>query len=151
MQLNALSNYLQNQPLSSGQTAEAQAVTAAGDDKALEAGAYSPSQRAILMSAVAAEFDVQKLAQHEVGQLQLKLQQYGLLQGNDMSAFAVLHNARGQLQQDETLDALGLLGAIKQRFDSDQIGYSQRQQIGRMHTLVENLASARHLTERQSA
>lgn len=151
MQLNALSNYLQNQPLSSGQTAEAQAVAAAGDDKPLEAGAYSPSQRAILMSAVAAEFDVQNLAQQEVGQLQLKLQQYGLLQGSDMSAFAVLHNARGQLQQDETLDALGLLGAIKQRFDSDQIGYSQRQQIGRMHTLVENLASARHLTERQSA
>ncbi|WP_420592339.1 hypothetical protein [Bacterioplanoides sp.] len=152
MQLGALSNYLQNQPLGTGATSESQAAAGVGEDQQpLEAGAYNPSQRAILISAVASEFDVQQLETDEVGKLQLKLQQYGLLQGNDMGGFALLHNARGQLQTDENLDALQLLNIAKQRFDTDQVGYSQRVQINRMHTLVENLASARSLMQPRSA
>lgn len=153
MQLNALSNYLQNQPLGTKSTADTQGVDGlnTGEEKPLEIGAYSPSQRAILISAIAAEFDVQQLDQEQVDQLQLKLQQFGLLQGNDISGFALLHNARGQLPEGETLDALQLLDVSRQRFDVDQVGYSQRQQINQMHTLVENLASARSLSQRQIA
>lgn len=145
MQLNALSNYLQHQPLTNAATAEAASTDAADSASVAENGGYSPSQRAILISAVAAEFDVEHLAQEEVGQLQLKLQQFGLLQGQQISGFSLLHNARGQLQEGEDLNALRLLEHSRQRFDSDQVGYQQRQQINQMHTLVENLASARAL------
>ena len=103
MQLNALSNYLQHQPLGNNATSEAQGIEgiSATEEKPLEPGAYSPSQRAILISAVATEFDVEQLSQEQVGQLQLKLQQFGLLQGNDIGGFAILHNARGQLAEGE--------------------------------------------------
>ena len=153
MQLNALSNYLQHQPLGNNATSEAQGIegVSATEEKPLEPGAYSPSQRAILISAVAAEFDVEQLSQEQVGQLQLKLQQFGLLQGNDIGGFAILHNARGQLAEGESLNALALLDVSRQRFEIDQVGYSQRQQINQMQTLVENLASARSLAQRQIA
>jgi len=149
MQLNALSNYLQNQPLASGATAETQQASAAEQPENLEPGAYSPSQRAILISAVAAEFDVQQLSQEDVGRMQLKLQQYGLLQSSDISGFAILHNNRAQLESGETMDALAVLESAKQRFETDQVGYSQRVQINRMQTLVENLASARQEVSHQ--
>ncbi|KZZ42647.1 MAG: hypothetical protein MK185_12135 [Saccharospirillaceae bacterium] len=152
MQLGALSNYLQNQPLGTGATSESAATGGVSDDQQpLETGAYNLSQRAILVNAVASEFDVQQLETDDVGKLQLKLQQYGLLQGNDLGGFALLHNARGQLQTDENLDAVQLLNLAKQRFDADQVGYSERVQISRMHTLVENLASARSLIQPKSA
>ena len=152
MQLGALSNYLQNQPLGTGATSESAATGGVSDDQQpLETGAYNLSQRAILVNAVASEFDVQQPETDDVGKLQLKLQQYGLLQGNDLGGFALLHNARGQLQTDENLDAVQLLNLAKQRFDADQVGYSERVQISRMHTLVENLASARSLIQPKSA
>jgi hypothetical protein len=152
MQLGVLSNYLQNQPLGTGATSESAATDGVSDDQQpLETGAYNLSQRAILVNAVASEFDVQQLETDDVGKLQLKLQQYGLLQGNDLGGFALLHNARGQLQTDENLDAVQLLNLAKQRFDADQVGYSERVQISRMHTLVENLASARSLIQPKSA
>lgn len=150
MQLNALSNYLQNQPLATGASQASQAADQVGEgNPATDSAGYNLSQRAILISAIASEFDVQQLEKNQVSQLQLKLQQYGLLQGNDISGFSLLHNARGQLQDDESLDALELLNGIKQRFETDQVGYSQRQQVKQMHTLVENLASARSMMQRQ--
>lgn len=144
MQLNALSNYLQNQPLANNATPETQAADAlAAERSVVEAGSYNPSQRAILISAVASEFDVRQLQSQDVSRLQQKLQNYGLLQGSDISGFAPLHNARSLLQDSEKLNALDLLNGMKQRFETDQISYSQRQQINQTHTLIENLASAR--------
>lgn len=151
MQLNALSNYLQNQPLNTAASAESQAAATAESKPKPEIGAYSPSQRAILISAVASKFDIENLQQDDVSQLQQKLQQYGLIQGEDLAGFALLHNARSQLNDGESLNALGLLEQVQQRLEVDQVGYSQRVQINRMHTLAENLSSARHLIQRQSA
>lgn len=144
MQLNALGNYLQNQPLHTGETQASHSVDGDKKDEApLEAGAYSPSQRAILMSAVAAEFDVQELPAENLSQLQSRLQQYGLVQGTELGAFSIIHHAKSQLPESESLDALAVLDEARQRFDIDQVGYSQRVQINRIHTLVQNLASAR--------
>jgi hypothetical protein len=154
MQLNALSNYLQNQPMANAATSEGQAVEAAEsaeENQTIDIGAYSPSQRAILISAVAAEFDVTQLSDGDVANMQATLQKYGLLQGGDLAGFNLLHNARGQLEDGETLDALTLLNQKKERFEQDQVGYSQRVQVNRMHTLIENLASARPYTTQQLA
>lgn len=144
MQLNALGNYLQNQPLHTGETQASSSVDGDNkDDKPVEVGAYSPSQRAIFMSAVAAEFDVLELPAENLSRLQSRLQQYGLVQGTELGAFSIIHNAKSQLEESESLNALAVLDEAKQRFDIDQVGYSQRMQINRIHTLVQNLASAR--------
>lgn len=154
MQLNVLNNYLQNQPLNTGATSESAAVQGVSGEQSGQSHAgpddYSPSRRAILLSAVAQEFDVQALSAEEFEPLQRRLQEYTLVNSNDLNAFSLIHNAKPALGERQTLDAVALLEQASNRFDSEQIGYQQRRQISRVHTLMQNLASARPLYSQAS-
>lgn len=146
--LSALTSYLSQQPLQSAdQTNHAQALAtpAANDDtgdKSLN-GLYAPSQRALMVSAVAMDFDVHSLSSDESGQLQQKLQQYGLISGQDLNAFALINTARADLEEGQTLDAVAILDDARNQFTERKTAYSERQQISRLHTLIHNIASAR--------
>lgn len=146
--LNALSHYLQQIPLPSHDAARetaASAEVASASSAANDAGSgsYLPSARAVLVSAVAADFDVRALQGDDVSALQQKLQQYGLVSGRDLNAFAVIHTARTELGDSGSLDAVSLLDDVTRQFGELNTPYSERQQISRLHTLVHNLDSAR--------
>lgn len=155
--LNALTSYLQQQapPLPEHPAAEtapgnktgtAAAVTQTAQGKNLSSSGndpYSPSQRAVLVSAVASDFDVRSLPAGDVGHFQSRLQQYGLLDGRDLNAFALINTARAELDNDTVLDTVAILDKARQQFGERNTGYSERQQINRLHTLIQNLASAR--------
>lgn len=144
--LSALSNYLQNLPLPSSdvatrETKETRALRSA-EPQALLPGDYSPSTRAILVSAVASDFDVQALSGEQVGDLQLTLQQYGLMHGHEFNAFSILNTARSE-ETDAPLNALNLVKETTTRFDELGTPYSERQRINKLNTLLHNIASAR--------
>tara|TARA_R110001583_G_scaffold44482_1_gene141087 strand:- start:1666 stop:2142 length:477 start_codon:yes stop_codon:yes gene_type:complete len=151
MLLSALSNYLQHQHASTATNADNDATkvdaisninTKAADDSASPA-AYVPSNRAVLVSAVASEFNVQALPVNEVGGFQARLQQYGLLNGQALNALALVNTAREGLAENDTIDALGIIDLAKTQFDELGASYSQRKQVSQLHTLFSNLASAR--------
>jgi hypothetical protein len=151
MLLSALSNYLQHQHASTATNADTDAVkvdavsstdTKATEDKASPA-AYVPSDRAVLVSAVASEFNIQALPVNEVGGFQARLQQYGLLSDQALNALALVNTAREGLAEDDTIDALGIIDQAKTKFDELGASYSQRKQVSQLHTLFSNLASAR--------
>lgn len=146
--LSALSHYLQHLPLPNQDSTRAAGAAAITDAKTEEAadttpGAYAPSARAVLVSAVAADFNVRALRSDEVGALQNKLLQFGLLDGRGLDAFATLNTARADLPQGQQLDAVQTLDDLAGQFEQRQIPYSERQQIGRLQTLLHNLDSAR--------
>lgn len=148
--LNAIGNYLQQLPLISASHAEASAPASAvpqvergtdGDSK-LE---YAPSARALLLSAVASDFDVRALDGQAVSGLQTRLLQYGLIGGRDLDAFSMLNTARADLADTDTLDALAIVDSAKQDFSLRRTSYTEQQQINRLHTLLKNLDSAHRL------
>ncbi|MAS23849.1 MAG: hypothetical protein CMI03_18575 [Oceanospirillaceae bacterium] len=148
--LSALTNYLQHQPApgndtSTQQAAAANAVNAATDsaEAADLNGLYSPSQRALMVSAVATDFDVHALTPDQTSALQQKLQQYGLVSTSDLNAFAAIHMARSDMNEEDTLDAVAILDNAREQFTERGTGYSERQQITRLNTLMHNIASAR--------
>lgn len=147
--LSALTSYLQQQPLpgSDPGTKEAEAVTAVREAAAPanDSGEnpYAPSQRALLVSAVASDFDVRSLSSEESGALQQQLQQYGLVTTTELNAFSLINTARADLAEGETLDAVAILDDARNQFSERGTVYSERQQITRLHTLMHNIASAR--------
>ncbi len=155
--LNALTSYLQQQSpwipdhnpadgVAGGQIGATAAVSATNTGNAEStAGAhqYSPSQRALMVSAVASDFDVRSLPAGEVGEFQNRLQQYGLIAGRDLNAFALINTARAELDDNAELDTVAILNEARQQFGERGTAYSERQQINRLHTLIQNLASAR--------
>lgn len=146
--LSALSHYLQHLPLpnqDSARTGATSAISSTAADEPADAtpGAYAPSARAVLVSAVAADFNVRALRNEEVGALQNTLLQFGLLDGRGLDAFAALNTARADLQPEQRLDAVQTLDDLAEQFEQRQIPYSERQQIGRLQTLLHNLDSAR--------
>jgi len=146
--LSALSHYLQHLPLpnqDSPRAAAASGVTApvAEEPADTSPGAYAPSARAVLVSAVAADFNVRALRGEEVGHLQNKLLQFGLLDGRGLDAFASLNTARADLPEGQRLDAVQTLDDLALQFEERRTPYSERQQIGRLQTLLHNLDSAR--------
>ena len=151
--LNALSSYLQQQsPLipehtptdsvAAGKVGTSPAVSA-DKDTDNRSNPYSPSQRALMVSAVASDFDVRSLPAGEVGEFQNRLQQYGLIAGRDLNAFALINTARAELDNSAELDTVAILDEARQQFGERGTAYSERQQINRLHTLIQNLASAR--------
>lgn len=147
--LNALGHYLQNLPLLNSDAAKETAPTAAVKDSTKKNtndaanDGYEPSTRALLVSAAATDFDVHALKDEEVGQLQLRLQQYGLISGRDLDAFATLNTARSELGENEQLDAVAILDQVRAQFNERNTPYSERQSISRLSTLLHNMASAR--------
>lgn len=146
--LNALSNYLQHLPHPSQNTATAAAALEGGHTTPLQdaelQGGYVPSSRAIMVSAIASDFDVRALERQDIGQLQLKLQQYGLLNGRDLDAFSLI-STQAQDDTQASIDALGVLDQVTQEFNQRNIPYSERQNINHLHRLLHNLDSARQL------
>lgn len=173
MLLNALTNYLSNQPVadaSAGLSATA-APAQATDTPVSEdlKDLYQVSDRAVLISAVASEFDVTALSQEDLGQLQTRLQEYGLLNGRALTGMQYLFQAgaaqagaaqAGATQSEETephlgqtdeapeqpqgpINALEVLENLRNTIAEQGGSFSFRQQVGQFHTLVSNLASAR--------
>jgi hypothetical protein len=162
MLMNVLSQYLQNQTTAQAtpQQATPQQTTGAGAVQATSVGEtvtsgnalYSPSTRAILIGAVAAEFDVTDLTPDDLNRLQDRLQQYGLLNQPDVKVLARLHQqpGRGESQEsagDETstqnprINAFEGLNQLHQQ-QSEQLPYQSRQSLQRVQTLIHNLESA---------
>ena len=153
--LNALSSYLQQLPLAShnaAATAETGAVGTAGKaDTSDLPDAYAPSARAILVSAVASDYDVRALNRQELGGLQRQLQQYGLLVGRDLDAFALINTQTNAPDDDSSaIDAVQVLDQATQSFNERNTPYSERQNISRLHRLMHNLASARQVLSASS-
>lgn len=153
--LNALSSYLQQLPLASH---TATATTETGATKSADRlansdfpDAYAPSARAILVSAVASDYDVRALNRQELGGLQRQLQQYGLLAGRDLDAFALI-NTQTNIPTDnnDAIDAVQVLDQATQSFNERNTPYSERQNISRLHRLMHNLASARQVLSASS-
>lgn len=144
MLLTALSNYLQNQPTSTSASAETSPTAAVEKEKnASEAPwDYQFSNRAILVNAVAAEFDVTALDEQQTLRFQERLQQYGLLQGLNLNALAIINTARADGSHQD-IDALALVDRAVAEFDQNNTPYPQRQQAKQLQTLLHNLASAR--------
>ncbi len=155
MLLSALSNYLQQQHTSTSANADNNTakVDATGDinskatDDSAPLAAYVPSDRAVLVSAVASEFNIQALLVNEVSGFQARLQQYGLLSGQALNALAFVNTARKGLAENDTIDALGIIDQARTQFDELGASYSQRKQVSQLHTLFSNLASARPVTK----
>lgn len=150
--LNAISHYIQNQPYGSAtaanESAESQATgtaTKAGKPAPLVMGDYTPSTRAVLVSAVASDYDVRALDAKSLGTLQNKLLQYGLIGGRDLDAFSVINVARGEQADNDVIDALKIVGNMANNLNELGLSYSERQQIGKLNTLLHNLDSARQL------
>lgn len=140
MLLNALTNYLQNQPPPLAQAPVAADVDPKSEQtQALDDSGYAPSSRALMVSAVAHEFDVNHLTTDDVVKLQQRLQHFGLLQGRVGEAFSLLYAK----QDEQPVDAVAVFKGAAERFDAEQVGYAKRQSITQMHTLMSNLASAR--------
>lgn len=157
MLMNVLSQYLQNQTTTQAtpqQTTGAGAVqaTSAGETATSGNALYSPSTRAILIGAVASEFDVTDLTPDDLNRLQDRLQQYGLLNQPDVKVLARLHQQPGNGEShasagDKTstpnlrINAFEGLNQLHQE-QSEQLPYQSRQSLQRVQTLIHNLESA---------
>jgi hypothetical protein len=150
MLLNALTNYLQNQPATTDVAAGAAQAPSAADpvkekDPAADSGPslYEVSDRAVMVSAVAADFDVTALKAGELGSFQSRLQEFGLLQGAGLNALGMVHTARAGLSDSDTINAMALIDDARSTAVSEGASYTRKQQINQLHTLFSNLASAR--------
>ena len=166
MLLNALSNYLSNQPLANAESsAPAAAAAAPGKEADKELAAdlkdlYHVSDRAVLISAVASEFDVTSLSQEDIGRMQTRLQEYGLLSGRELNGMQYLFQAGAaqtvaakagasteeatpQSANKERVNAVAVLDNLRNSIAENGGSFSVRQQVGHFHTLISNLASAR--------
>lgn len=178
MLLNALTNYLSNQPATDSAASIAAPAAAKKDAESPVAedlkDLYQVSDRAVLISAVASEFDVTALSQNDLGKLQTRLQEYGLLNGRDLTGMQYLfqagaaqagaaqagdalagaagadgvatetaHEVSNESEAREPLNALAVLENLRNNIAEQGGSFNFRQQIGQLHTLVSNLASAR--------
>lgn len=145
--LSALTSYLQQQPVTSSDSntaavTPATALTGSADTSSAD-DLYAPSSRALLVSAVASDFDVHSLSPADTGELQQRLQQYGLVSTTELNAFSLINTARAEMGENDTLDAVAILDNARDQFSERGTAYTERQQINRLHTLVHNIASAR--------
>lgn len=148
MLLNALTNYLQNQPASADvQSAATQAVKTTDstpsdnkDDPSL--GLYTVSDRAVMVSAVAAEFDVRALKPEEFGAFQNRLQEFGLLDREGIQALSLIHTARLDNTDNQPLNAKNIVDNAYAQALEPGASYSQKKQVHLLHTLFSNLDSA---------
>jgi len=150
MLLNALTNYLQNQPPPS--ELPATAAPAAAPDAAKETQQdtgptlYEVSDRAVMVSAVAAEFDITALNASDLSRFQNRLQEFGLIDSKGINALSLVHTARLNMNEGDETAPINAKAIVDEAFElAAQPGttYSQRQQIHQLHTLFSNLDSAR--------
>lgn len=161
MLLNALTNYLQNQPSPAELKNTAnEAITNVSKTDAEKASTdtgpalYEVSHRAVMVSAVAAEFNINALEPAQLDSFQNRLQEFGLIDRVGIGALSLVHAARRESAEEENptnthsnnSKVINAKAIIDQAFEeSSQPGttYSQRQQINQLHTLFSNIDSAR--------
>lgn len=147
MLLNVLNQYLQNQLTQSAVTGVN--ATASSTDKTAQTGTdpYEPSARAIMISAVATEFDVTDLSSEELNRLQDRLQQYGLLNQSDVKILSRLHVREDEAEQvsddstDSRINAFDDINRLRSE-QASSMPYQSRQALYRVQTLIHNLESA---------
>ena len=167
MQIGLLNNYLEQQSLESNpvkdQTANSKTGIAepiGGDihhnqHKMMDGGIadYQPSQRTVLLTAVAEDFDVTNLALNRVDDLQHKLQEFDLLTPITQNAMQMLHRLRGEhsdinLTTDKAdlptahINAVNVLKYKQQQMQQQGADLYQRRQITELVRLFSNLESA---------
>lgn len=152
MQTGPLKSYVQNQHLSHSSSIRATEPSLNAENDDGNQNGFQWSSRAILTRALAAEFDVHALPASSLPALQKRMQEYGLIDNQDIGALSVIHqnmsyikddNATTGDEQQQQIDAVKILGQMQQQFEQQQVGFQQRQLITRLHTLVQNLSSAR--------
>ncbi|ASP40748.1 hypothetical protein CHH28_19655 [Bacterioplanes sanyensis] len=142
MQLGALTSYLQNQPTSSPLAPTASDATQTNEE--LKPEDYRFSTRAIMVSAVASEFNVEALPKQQLADFQLRLQQYGLLQGQALNSMAIISADNSDTGNSEaTINALQRVSDAREQFEQNQTPFSERQRINYLHNLLQNMKSAR--------
>lgn len=150
MLANLISSYIQNQSGSLGASQAAQAEAAAettpktASSESIDQAAYTLSNRAIMLSAVAQEFDVKGLKVSELGDLQTRLKEYSLIDQTGLSGLQVVYRAHQSSPDASTIDAENLLNEAMSEAKEKGASYSEFQTLGKLHRLFSNLASARH-------
>lgn len=147
MLLNVLNQYLQNQLTQPAVTGVN--VTASSTEKSVQPGAdpYEPSARAIMISAVASEFDVTDLSGEDLNRLQDRLQQYGLLNQSDVKILSRLHVRDNETERmsaepvDSHINAFDDINRLRSE-QASSMPYQSRQALYRVQTLIHNLESA---------
>lgn len=164
MLLNVLNQYLQNQLNQPAVSGVAATNTKAASTATTNSDPYEPSARAIMISAVATEFDVTDLSSEDLNHLQDRLQQYGLLNQSDVRILARLHvrdpetgsrSTAGMPSEADTADTelpIEETGSNRinafddiNRLRAEEAGsmpYQSRQALYRVQTLIHNLESA---------
>lgn len=141
MLLNALTSYLQHQSASTTRESDTtSAVTQPNGDTAQTSrntpDSYQPSTRAILISALASDINVNELDDTTLNHLQDSLQQFGLISPRDLSGMSLLRQAmQGAETTTNSVELLDHLAAQEQP-------YQQQQAVKRLQALFHNLASA---------
>lgn len=151
MLLNALTNYLQNQPgpaeLKNTAAEEASAPTSDAEKPTSSAGPalYEVSNRAVMVSAVAAEFNISELPTAQLDAFQNRLEEFGLIDRNGINAISLVHTARRDISEGDNnaINAKAIIDKAYKESSEPGTSYSQRQQIQQLHTLFSNIDSAR--------
>lgn len=150
MLLNALTNYLQNQPGPAelkNTAAEAATHINNVEKPTSDTGPalYEVSNRAVMVSAIAAEFNISELPQEQLDAFQNRLEEFGLIDRTGISALSLVHTARRDVSEgsNNAINAKAIVDKAYQESSQPGTSYSQRQQIQQLHTLFSNIDSAR--------
>lgn len=154
MILDRLSSYIQNQPFSNQNAAQANkaavnthnSVLPKANNEEIPAELHL-SNRATYLEYLSQEFDVTSLNGEQLNQLQSKLNDYGFISSGDLNGMRSLSLARQLTEAKDNFNAVDLLNNFKAKFDELEIPYSMRQQVDKMSIVIQNMASARQLPQ----
>lgn len=154
MILDRLSSYIQNQPFSNPNSAQANKAAASAPTSVLPKANNEEipaelhlSNRATYLEYLSQEFDVTSLNGEQLNQLQSKLNDYGFISSSDLNGMRSLSLARQLTEAKDNFNAVDLLNNFKAKFDELEIPYSMRQQVDKMSIVIQNMASARQLPQ----
>lgn len=178
MQIGLLNHYLEHQAIESGAKNAADMVdkndpAGQGQNRTSEAsvttdnrlnqtangslsdayGDYQPSQKTLLLTAVAEDFNVSDLALTRVDDLERRLQEFDLLTPITRNAMQMLHRLRGDhsdipLTSDQTdpssahINAVNVLKYKQQQLQQQGADLYQQRQVTELVRLFSNLESA---------
>lgn len=144
---NLISSYLQNQSGAAEtaiKTQELQNTPPAEEQpQPADQGDYSVSNRAIMLSAIAQEFDITALKLDELGSFQTRLQEYNLVDSNSLTGLQVVYKAHLNTPNETSINAESLINQAINDASTNGSSYSETQKLGQLHRLFSNLASAR--------
>lgn len=167
MQVGLLNHYLEQQSLEPNTTLDQLAhgqlakTNGPGDDLANqhkiategEQAEYQPSQKTLMLTAVAEDFNVTDLALDRIDDLQRRLQEFDLLTPITQNAMQILHRLRGEhgdvnIAHDKAdlstthINAVNVLKYKQQQLQQQGANLYQRRQVTELVRLFSNLESA---------